>query len=318
MKKNLLFVVVLVAAVALLASCKKKEISMTPETTKVSGSLAACFEVVDEPVKVALKDGKLDEMESVWSVKLRRTDAPLPFKEDSEIAAYGVFRTDGKAYYHVGFGLKVTDAGGNTVQDAKANASGFEGPYSYEDIDALFELNPGETGEIRWTVDSRCQDAKEPLKFTISSAYDLVEGAESEEAVSSASSITVENVILPAKLKDKVEVIKVSKKVNTTKSPAVSITFKLLSTVDTKPLVGRCKQMWIYGIGQDEDGADVEELLPGYREWRSGDSNGSMFKEFLESEPGTTITLQFTGNTSPTVRADLERVTKFKLQLTKM
>lgn len=176
MKKNLLFVVVLVAAVALLASCKKKEISMTPETTKVSGSLAACFEVVDEPVKVALKDGKLDEMESVWSVKLRRTDAPLPFKEDSEIAAYGVFRTDGKAYYNVGFGLKVTDAGGNTVQDAKANASGFEGPYSYEDIDALFELNPGETGEIRWTVDSRCQDAKEPLKFTISSAYNSVDG----------------------------------------------------------------------------------------------------------------------------------------------
>ncbi|MBP5558125.1 MAG: hypothetical protein J6X65_10525 [Bacteroidales bacterium] len=176
MKKNLLFVVVLVAAVALLASCKKKEISMTPETTKVSGSLAACFEVVDEPVKVALKDGKLDEMESVWSVKLRRTDAALPFGDDCEIAPYGSYRTDGSSYCLAGFGLKIKDADGNVVQENEAVEGGLSGPYSSDDVKALFQLKAGEVGEIRWTVDSRCQDAKEPLKFTISSAHNSVDG----------------------------------------------------------------------------------------------------------------------------------------------
>ena len=130
-------------------------------------------------------------------------------------------------------------------------------------------------------------------------------------------SIVVEDVKLPSQLKDKVEIVKVSKKVLNNNYPEVTITFKLLSTVDTKPLCSRGGQMWIIGVGQDEDGADVEELLPGYREWRSGDRTGDQFKGFLESDPGETITLSFTGNTSPNVRADLEKVKKFKLKLTK-
>ncbi len=179
MKKNLLFVVVLVAAVALLASCKKKEISMTPETTKVSGDLSACFEVVDEPVKVALKDGKLEVFGSVWTVKLRRTDADFPFDDDCVIDAYGTFYT-GKpvhSYCLVGFGLKITDADGNIVQKNEATEGGMGGPYSSDDVEDLFKLKPGEVGEIRWSVDDRCQDAKAPLKFTISSAYHFVEGS---------------------------------------------------------------------------------------------------------------------------------------------
>lgn len=179
MKKNLLFVVVLVAAVALLASCKKKEISMTPETTKVSGDLSACFEVVDEPVKVALKDGELEMFRSVWTVKIRRTDADFPFSDDCDIDTYGVIfgGTPAHSTCLVGFGLKIKDAGGNVVQENEATRGGMGGPYSSNDVKDLFKLKPGEVGEIRWGVDDRCMDAKEPLKFTISSAYKMVEGS---------------------------------------------------------------------------------------------------------------------------------------------
>ena len=173
MKKNLLFVVVLVAAVALLASCKKKEISMTPETTKVSGDLSACFEVVDEPVKIALKNGKLDVYESFWTVKLRRTDAAFPFGDDCGIVSYGESSGSQSPYCRVGFGLKITDADGNIVQKIAATED-WGGP-NCDDVKDLFKLQPGEVGEIRWEVDRHCQDAKEPLKFTISSEYEMVE-----------------------------------------------------------------------------------------------------------------------------------------------
>ena len=40
----------------------------------------------------------------------------------------------------------------------------------------MFKLKPGEVGEIRWSVDDRCMDAKVHLKFSISSSYKTVEG----------------------------------------------------------------------------------------------------------------------------------------------
>ncbi len=170
----------------------------------------------------------------------------------------------------------------------------------------LTACNESKTERKRSSKDRRANVEKE----------DFVQ-AEAVEASAPKSGIEVENVKLPSQLKDKVEVVKVSKKVGSSNYPEVTITFKLLSTVNTKPLCSSGGQMWIIGVGQDEDGADVEELLPGYREWRSGDSRGDQFKGFLESDPGETITLSFTGDKSANVRADLEKVKKFKLKLTK-
>lgn len=98
----------------------------------------------------------------------------------------------------------------------------------------------------------------------------------------------------------------------------MSITFKLLSTVNTSSMLSEYGQMWIIGIGQTEKGVDVKELLPNYGEWRSGDSEGKEFKEFLESEPEETITMEFTGSKddSQDVSSDLEKVKKFKLKIT--
>ncbi|MCH5306888.1 MAG: hypothetical protein J1E37_02325 [Prevotella sp.] len=131
-------------------------------------------------------------------------------------------------------------------------------------------------------------------------------------------SFNLEDVILPSQLKGKVEVINAEKGISKYGSPAMSITFKLLSTVNTSSMLSEYGQMWIIGIGQTEKGVDVKELLPNYGEWRSGDSEGKEFKEFLESEPEETITMEFTGSKddSQDVSSDLEKVKKFKLKIT--
>ncbi len=312
MKRNLFFIAVLVVAVVSLSACKKSNISMKPETTKVSGDLANCFEVVDEEVVVKLKDGKLDDLESVWRVKVKRTDAPLPFEEGMNFISYGGYSTI-TPYCLVGFGLRIEGADGDVVQENKATEGGMGGPYS-DDVEGLLKLKPGEVGEIRWSVDKKCMDAKEPLKFKVSSAYELVGDSEGSKAQANASSIELEDVVLPSQLKDKVEVIKVSKKVSNG-FPHVAVTFKLLSTVNTKPLCGYTNQFWIVGFAQDEDGAPIDALGSG--EWRSGDSRGDQFKEFLEGEPGETITLSFSGINPPNVSAELDKVKKFQLKITK-
>lgn len=128
----------------------------------------------------------------------------------------------------------------------------------------------------------------------------------------------VANVIMPHQLKGKVEAIRAKKYVNPDGFPMMEITFKLIGTVKTSSLVGSTNQMWIIGIGQTEEGVDVAELLPSYREWRCNqDTDGSKFKSFLESEPDETITLVFSADKSDNVKEDLGKVKKFKLMITK-
>ena len=118
-----------------------------------------------------------------------------------------------------------------------------------------------------------------------------------------------------SQLKGKVEVINAEKSVNRHGLPSMEITFRLLSTINTSSMCDQYGQLWIFGVGQTENGVDVKELLPNYREWRPNDSDGREFKNFLESEPGETITFEFTGDNelSNDVNTDLEKVKKFKL-----
>lgn len=156
-----------------------------------------------------------------------------------------------------------------------------------------------------------------------SSSQELTTPADTQETEAEAPAeeeftFTPEQVLLPAELKGHVEVIETEKGLNEYGFPEVTVTFKLLSKVNTEPLCSQYGQMWIVGMGQKASGADVKALKPSYNEWRSQDSNGSDFKKFLESEPGETITLDFTGDKdqSKDVAADLKLVEKFKLKLT--
>lgn len=137
--------------------------------------------------------------------------------------------------------------------------------------------------------------------------------------------------ILPSNLQGKVEVVSVDGvSVDEHAYPEISVTFKLLQTVNTAPLASQYGQLWIVGVAQDASGRDVSELLPSYKQWRSGDSDGSEFKQFLEDAPGNTITLYFTGDNGldplendadkidtekQRVSAAAEKVAKFKLKV---
>lgn len=123
-------------------------------------------------------------------------------------------------------------------------------------------------------------------------------------------------IILPSSLKGKVEIAFCGEVTESSYGyPEVEIGFKLLQTVNTSSLVSSYNQLWIVGVGQDENGRDVKELLPNYGEWRTGDSDGKEFKEFLESEPGETINMTFTGGKEGDVSEGISKVAKFKLKI---
>ncbi|MBO4646075.1 MAG: hypothetical protein J5642_06125 [Bacteroidales bacterium] len=151
------------------------------------------------------------------------------------------------------------------------------------------------------------------------SSDDGVITVETTEPTVTTPEIEVE---LPDQLKDNVEVIRVSKKVDEINYAVVTITFKLLNKVDPKPLCNKSGNVNIVGVGQDEDGVDVEELLGSLtRTWFSEEGlyEKPIFNEFLESEPGETLTLRFDGEPckGANTRAELEKVKKFKLKIKK-
>ena len=112
-----------------------------------------------------------------------------------------------------------------------------------------------------------------------------------------------EQIVLPSSIKGSVEIIpeddgNVYVDFDSNNYPVISLTFKLLKKVDTSSLVSEYGQMWIVGHAQDAKGREIDDLNPKNitsREWRSGDSDGKEFKEFLEGDIDETITLQFTG-----------------------
>lgn len=196
--------------------------------------------------------------------------------------------------------------------------------FEEDQLEAIFALREGESSSLTFDFG---RDAKKACKLRMASKWDKEkeekdsdanDTTEGEDGDSSEPSFSTSNVILPSQLKGKVSVISASKSVDSYGFPEVSVTFKLLSKVNTKSMCSSYGQMWIVGVGQNASGVDVKELLPNYKEWRSDDSDGDQFKSFLEGSPGETITLDFTGSkdNSNNVSADLAKVAKFKLKIT--
>lgn len=152
----------------------------------------------------------------------------------------------------------------------------------------------------------------------VDTSKDASDGTGSANSSDTGGAFGVENVLLPSQLKGKVEVISAEKSVGRNGYPCVTVSFKLLQKVNTSSMCNAGGQMWLIGVGQNENGVDVKELLPNYREWRSDDKGGSEFKQFLEGDPDETITLEFTGDkdSSNDVASDLKKVKKFKLKIT--
>lgn len=320
MKK--IFTIITVLAMAMLVSCSSgvepKEI--TPTSTEfTSGELAKYIEVVDQPSELTFSEteGSIPAQYIRLKVTLRLTKDGIKDVDARDI--------DFTSLLAVAI-INLVDENGSNVQDLSVKN---------EDILKLKKLLTGSVGDSEEIIfegeyhnhDDAPKWFEQTIKFTPYLTGDITtEGSSSNEEKSDEvietseenSGFELSNVLLPSQLKGKVEVISAEKSVGSYGYPEMEITFKLLSTVNTSSLCSEYGQMWIVGVGQTENGVDVKELLPNYREWRSGDSDGNEFKAFLESEPGETITLEFTGDkdSSNDVESDLEKVKKFKLKLT--
>ncbi len=322
MKKIIYYVATTLAVV--LASCSSgqgpKMISPT-STEFPSGELARYVEIVNEPSELsyAEKDGAIPTQYIRLKVKLKMVKDGFKDVDAQDIDFTGLLSVAV---------VKLVDNNGVDVQELSVK---------YEELLKLKKLLTGNEGDTEVIVFEgefhNSEDApnwfNDAAQFTPYLAADISATTsasnETEKITEYSNEETVEesefgldNVILPSALKDKVEAIHAEKSVGSYGFPTMEITFKLLSTVNTAPLCSEYGQMWIVGVGQTENGVDVKELLPNYREWRSGDSDGSEFKAFLEQEPGETITLEFTGSKdeSDDVESDLEKVRKFKLKIT--
>ena len=296
---------------------RSKEI--TPTSTEfTSGELAKYIEVVDQPSELtfAEKDGAIATQYIRLKVTLQMTKDGFKNVDARDI--------DFTSLLSVAI-INLVDENGANVQDLSVKS---------EDMLKLKKLLTGSEGDTEEFVfegeyhnhDYAPKWFEQACQFTpyITGDISVESGSSSDVEMeendmrTETPSFNLNNVLLPSQLKGKVEVINAEKSVNSYGSPSMVITFKLLSKVNTSSMCSEYGQMWIIGIGQTENGVDVEELLPYYREWRSGDSDGKEFKEFLESEPDETITLKFTGNkeSSNDVESDLEKVKKFKLKIT--
>ena len=311
------------------ASCSSgtepKKINPT-STDFTKGDIAKYVEVVDEPCELTYttREGWVEEQIFRLNVKLKLTKVNEDLKgidfRDIELGGWNAAELD------------LVDETGAAVQDLKLDEASelnlkkllagnvgdiqevvFEGSFANsEDAPEWYKqaakFTPTETGYIRNTT-----------SVTTSTQTTTSTNAVVEKAAPEVPAFSAENVKLPSSLKGKVEVVEVSKYVSSYGYPAVSITFKLLKTVNTQSLCSEYGQMWIIGVGQTKKGTNVRELLPNYEEWRSDDSDGNQFKTFLEGEPGETICMEFTGDkeNSSNVATDLEKVETFKLSITK-
>lgn len=327
MKTKCLYMMLVAFLAAMVSSCSgttQKEISPT-DTEFTSGTMASIIQVVDEPCEINL----VEEHEPYHSytvrlnVKLKNMTGPGEFTDPQKIELQGFYIAQ----------IKVTDENGAKLFDLDVSSD------SKLKLQKLIAGEKGSTAEIIFedtniSANEAKKLFKKVAKFTPGQACNVVDAtAESSSTVVStsntsssqsessqtASSNDLSNIILPNQLKGKVEVLSAEKSITNYGYPAMTIQFKLLSKVNTAPLISEGGQMWIIGVGETESGSPVKSLLPNYGEWRSGDSDGEIFKNFLEGDPDDTITLEFKGDKSEStnVSADLEQVKKFRLRLKK-
>lgn len=283
---------------------------ITPKTTEFSyGELAKYVTVVDQPCELS-HDEKDGRHYVSLKVTLQMVKDGFVGVDAQDIHFYGLLTV---AY------VKLFDESGIELHELNLNEDDFL------TLKKLLTGKQGDTAEVvfsDWTGNENAanwyKSATQFAPYGSGEPKADVPAANTEETSASEDAFGVENVLLPSQLKGKVEVISAEKSVGRYGYPCVTVSFKLLQKVNTSSMCSAGGQMWLIGVGQNENGVDVKELLPNYREWRSGDSDGSEFKQFLEGDPDETITLEFTGDkdSSNDVASDLKKVKKFKLKIT--
>ncbi len=153
MKKIFYSLAVIATSALTLFSCSSEPdaITLTPKSVAVRGDLSEYFEVVDRKYTL------VDDWGKMIKVELKKIKE-MPY-DKSVVRPYG---TSGYNIERlIGFGIKIFDKEGALVEQTSASASGLSGCYSSDDVLNFVNIEVGETGIIRWTLDS---DDPETLK----------------------------------------------------------------------------------------------------------------------------------------------------------
>jgi hypothetical protein len=165
--KKIFSCAMIVAMAFALVSCggeKKAEKAGTlaPAKTEVKGALSEYYTVVE----------KTYDIDAFEKNVLKAPIIAIELKKTKEIMGHHGFEPVGTfgqgVYGNYGFGIKVTDANGKQVLSVRADEGGMNGVYSSDDLKDLWELEPGETGIVRWSAEE-LKDVKGEYKFEITS-----------------------------------------------------------------------------------------------------------------------------------------------------
>jgi hypothetical protein len=295
-KKKKFWIIAVLVIIVLFLMCLGDDYhsEMKPQQTTIQGPLGEFFEVVDRTYEV-------DDSYGVY-IEFRRIKKgmPAPWVEGMEVGiGDGTCRPE--------FRIEVKDEKGNIQTGIDTDIV-----FDEESLNRVVALAPNETAAVHFDLK---QYVGFKSTFKISSSFKVNE--DKTEKTSKSKPLSPLEVILPSALKGSVEITHCGKVTEGEFGfPEVEIGFKLLKTVETSSLASSYGQLWIVGVGLDEDGRNVKELLPNYEEWRTHDGDGSEFKAFLESDPGETINMTFVGGKEGDVSEGISKVAKFKLKIT--
>lgn len=330
MKKIFLFTLTLLAVLSCTSCSKEDGHTIQTADSKVLGKHKDVFSITDEGATWSLTKEDSGIPEQKFLIKV-----PLKLENPVDLGEYGGLRLGGMNVQIIGedgdpiadheFSLGLTLLDTSVSDELKDFLNSKKGTvwiapfnltlHNQELADELEKKFKKATGLRIVDVEFVNVDFDIPKSISEDSEDNELGASDSP---SPSVNLSVENVILPSQLKGKVEVINADKEVSSLGFPEVTVTFKLLQKVNTAPLLSEYGQMWIVGAGQKANGVDVKSLMPSYNEWRTDDSDGTEFKDFLESDPGETITLTFSGtNEKANVEEEIQEVEKFKLKLTK-
>lgn len=261
-----------------------------PKTTEVTGTGDKQIAVVEELYNITARE--TSKGSGVWllttrikfntmSEELKVTDAPvlMLLDETDQPIADAVFK----------LGNNAVDTRSKTLfQEFAVKTDGTEQSFT-------FYLNLADKDQIIDILKKTKSFVVEVVGEGIGSGRATASSDTDEETDATAPSGV--EVILPPSIKNNVEVVSASDvEIDSDSYPSISVTFKLSGKANTAALTGSTNQMWIVGVPQDASGASVRDIIPNYGEWRTDDSDGNEFKEFLEGEVGSTITMTFTGD----------------------
>lgn len=166
--KKLNFVLATACCLILVSCGKNKDVTLTPESTKIRGDLKEYFTVVEKPYII-----KYDEKgwnKYMVSIELQRTDVPFAFDTDG-IEPVGNSGVSVRGNF--GIGIDINDANGDIVISWSPTADGLSGVYSNDDLKNLFTLESGETGRVRWST-NEFEDYKDKnFTFKVSSSLKI-------------------------------------------------------------------------------------------------------------------------------------------------